>query len=232
MTREVGVWNERRGLPGRDRVLENAFGGADVRNWTRARIPNEAIVFDQAVVGPAGECEDRQLERVECRHLEQGRVGGAFLYRGTVKAVEVVANKDVVGATPVDEIAKSGCKVRSPLAFPDAFLVFPAGGHRVEDAVVAEFDIYIEKGQIDPRESVLVRNWINCSDSTPDDADGRRRAPAVGTRGLTLQSVEPARGQSVTSRTTKTSQRIGRRKAGSTGRAGSLPGVGGLEGRR
>ena len=66
--------------------------------------------------------------------------------------MEVVADKDVIGAQPADELAISPFEVRSPLAFPDALLALSARGHRVEDAVMAELDVNEEKGQVGPRE--------------------------------------------------------------------------------
>jgi hypothetical protein len=139
--RDVDVRDQRRGLPGSDRVFEYAFRGADIRNRVRTRVPDEAIVLDQSVVGPAGEGEDRQLERVERRHAEQRRVGIAGLDLGTIEAMKVVTDEDVVRAQPADEFAMCLLECHSSFAFPDAFLALPASGHCVEDTVPAKLDI-------------------------------------------------------------------------------------------
>jgi hypothetical protein len=137
MVRDVDVRDQRRGLPGGDRVLEHALGGTDVRKRTRTSVPHEAIVLDQAVVGPTGEGEDRQLKRVERRHLKQGGVGQALLDGRAVEPVEVVAYEDVARTHPADKLAMCPFEPRATFAFPDAFLALSAGGHCMEDAVAA-----------------------------------------------------------------------------------------------
>ncbi len=98
MVWEIGVRDQGRRFPSGDRVFEHALGGADVRDRARTRVPDEAIVLDQAVVGSAGEGEDRQLEGVEGREAEQRGVGDALRDGGTVEAVEVMTDEHIIGA--------------------------------------------------------------------------------------------------------------------------------------
>jgi hypothetical protein len=66
--------------------------------------------------------------------------------------VEVVADEDVVGARPFDELTVCPLEVRSSFTLPETLLALSAGGHCVKNAVVAELDVEEEKGQVGPRE--------------------------------------------------------------------------------
>jgi len=151
MVWKIGVRDQGRRLPSGHRILEHAFGCADVRDRVRSRVSDEAIVLDQAVVRAAGEGEDRELEGVEGRQAEERGVGGALGDGGAVEAVEIVAGEDVVGVEPGDELAMGKFDRRALLALPEAFFASAAGGQRVEGAVVAELDIDEKKGQNGPR---------------------------------------------------------------------------------
>ena len=69
--------------------------------------------------------------------------------------MKIVADEDIVGAPPVDELPVRLLKTGPILAFPDAFLAFSARGHCVEDTVSAKLDVDEEKGQIGPHEVAI-----------------------------------------------------------------------------
>jgi len=61
--------------------------------------------------------------------------------------VEVVADEDVVGAQPGDEVVVGPRDARAAAALPKALLAASACGQGVEGAVVAELDVEEEEGQ-------------------------------------------------------------------------------------
>ena len=158
VVRNVGVRDQGRGIPGGDRVFEHAFGGADVRDGVRARVPDEAVVLEQTVVRPAGEDEDRQLEGVQRRQSEHRGVGLALCYGGAVKPVEVVTDEDIVRAQPVDELAVCPFEPRTLFAFPEAFLALSASSHCVKGAVAAKLDDAKAADQMDSAELERLRS--------------------------------------------------------------------------
>ena len=99
------------------------------------------------MIRSSGEGEDRQLESVECRHLQQRGIGPAFRDGGAVKPVEVVTDEDIISVHPFDELAVRPFEPHAFRAFPEPFLALTAGGHGVEDAVLAKLDVEEGKWQ-------------------------------------------------------------------------------------
>ncbi len=115
------------------------------------------------MVGAARECEDGQLEGVEGREAEQRGVGGALGDGGAVEAVEVVADEDVAGAQPGDEVSVCLLEGRAAIPLPEAFFSVSARGNGVEYAVASELDVEEEKRQKRPRELATSGSGENCN---------------------------------------------------------------------
>ena len=109
------------------------------------------------MIRPSREGEDRQLESIKRRHLEQRGVGPSLRDRRTVEAMEIVPDHDVLGLQPADEITVRSFEPRPLFPFPQAFLAFSAGGHSMESAVLAKFDVKENKGQ---SRFSLGREWL------------------------------------------------------------------------
>jgi len=95
--------------------------------------------------------------------------------------VEVVADEDVVGAQPGDEVVVGAREARAAAALPKALLAVSAGGQGVEDAVVAELDVEEEEGQdgslnVMPADDSTIRLF---GESTPA---GEARGPRFARR--------------------------------------------------